>query len=170
MIRNLQSNTGKKKIITKIPYPKDTLAKTQRSDIIYLPGNIKYRIQSANSLTQPYFLFQSLLSLLSITIAPALTHLHLYWVYLYDFMVQAAVISSVQFSHSVVSDSLRPHGLQHARLPCSSLTPRAYSNSCPSSQWYHPTITFCFQSFPVSESFPMSQLFTSGGQVLVFQL
>ena len=79
--------------------------------------------------------------------------------------------SSVQFSLSVVSDSLRPHGWQHARLPCPSPTPRAYSNSCPSSQWCHPTISSsvvpfssCLQSFPASGSFQMSQLFTSGGQ------
>ena len=78
---------------------------------------------------------------------------------------------SVQFSHSVVSDPLWPHGLQHARLPCPSLTLRAYSNSCPSSQWCHPTISssvvcfsFCLQSFSASGSFQMSQFFASGGQ------
>ena len=77
--------------------------------------------------------------------------------------------SSVQFSHSVVFDSLWPHGLQHARLPCPSLSPRVCSNSCPSSQW--PTISSsvipfssCLQSFPASGSFPMSQFFPSGGQ------
>ena len=79
--------------------------------------------------------------------------------------------TSVQFSHSVVSNSLRPHGLQHSRLPCPSPTPRVYSNSCPSHQWCHPTISSsvihfssCLQSFPASGSFPMSQFFTSGGQ------
>ena len=79
--------------------------------------------------------------------------------------------SPVQFSHSVVSDSLWPHGLKHTRLPCTSPTPGAYSNSCPLSQWYHPTISSsvvpfssCLQSFPASGSFPMSQFFTSGGQ------
>ena len=73
---------------------------------------------------------------------------------------------SVQFSHSIMSDSLQPHGLQHAKLPCPSLTPRGYSNSCPSSQWCHPTISSsvssfpsCPQSFPASGSFPMSQFF-----------
>ena len=66
--------------------------------------------------------------------------------------------------------SLKPHGLQHTRLPCPSLSPGACSNSCPLSQWCHPTISFfvaafsCLQSFPASVSFPMSQLFTSGGQ------
>ena len=77
--------------------------------------------------------------------------------------------SLVQFIHSVVSDSLQPHGLQHTRLPCSSPTPRAYSNSCPLSQWCHPTSSFVthfsrLQSFPASGSFPTSQFFASGGQ------
>ena len=71
-----------------------------------------------------------------------------------------------KFSRSVVSDSLWPHGLQHARIPCPSPTPGACLNSCPSSWWRHPTIPFssCLQSFPASGSFPMSQLFTSGSQ------
>ena len=79
--------------------------------------------------------------------------------------------SSVQFSRSVVSDCLRSHGLQHARPPCLSLTPRVYSDSCLLSQWCHPTISSsivpfssCLQSFPASGSFPMSQFFASGGQ------
>ena len=78
---------------------------------------------------------------------------------------------SVQFSCSVVSDSLWPHGLQHARPPCPSPTPRACSHSCSSSQWCHPTISSSvipfstwLQSFPTSESFPVSQFFTSGGR------
>ena len=78
---------------------------------------------------------------------------------------------SVQFSHSVVSNSLWPHGLQYARPPCPSPTPRAYSNSCPLSRWCHPTISSSvvsfsshLQSFPASGSFQMSQLFASGGQ------
>ena len=74
------------------------------------------------------------------------------------------------FSHLVVSDSLWPQGLQHTRLPCPSQTPGACSDSCPLSQWCHPTISCfvipfsCLQSFPASGSFPMSQFFTSGGQ------
>ena len=79
--------------------------------------------------------------------------------------------SSVQFSCLVLSNSLRPHGLQHARPPCPSPTPEAYLNSCPLSQWCHLTISSSvvpfsshLQSFPASESFPMSQFFTSGGQ------
>ena len=85
--------------------------------------------------------------------------------------VKDSITFSVQFSCSVVSDSLWPHELQHSRLPNPSPTPRAYSNSCPSNWWCHPTISSFvvpfsshFQSFPASESFPMSQLFTSGGQ------
>ena len=76
-------------------------------------------------------------------------------------------VSSVQLSRSVVSDSWRPHGLQHARLPCPSPTPSAYSDSCPSRRWCHPTIlcqSLHFQSFPASGSFWMNQFFTSGGQ------
>ena len=79
--------------------------------------------------------------------------------------------SSVQFSRSVVSDSLQPHESQHARPPCPSPTPGVYSNSCPSSWWCHPAISSsvipfssCPQSFLASESFPVSQLFASGGQ------
>ena len=78
---------------------------------------------------------------------------------------------SVQFSHSVMSDTLRPHELQHARPPCPSPTPGVHLNSCPSSQWCHPAISSsvvpfysCLQSLPASESFPKSHLFTWGGQ------
>ena len=80
-------------------------------------------------------------------------------------------ISSVQFSRSIVSDSLWPHELQHARPPCPSPTPGVHSDSCPSSRWCHPAISpsvipfsSCPQSLPASESFPMSQLFAWGGQ------
>ena len=78
--------------------------------------------------------------------------------------------SSVQFSCSVMSYSLRPHGPQHARPPCPSPTPGVYPNSCPLSRWCHPTISSSvipfshLQSFPASGSFPMSQLFASGVQ------
>ena len=80
-------------------------------------------------------------------------------------------LCSVQFSLSVVSDSLWPHGLQHAKPPCPSPTPGVYSNFYLLSQWCHPTVpssvvpfSSCPQSFPASGSFPVSQLFTSGGQ------
>ena len=80
-------------------------------------------------------------------------------------------VSAVQYSPSVMSNSLQPHGLQCARLPCPSPTPRVYSNSCPLSQWCYPTISSSvdpfssrLQSFPASGSFAMSQFLPSGGQ------
>ena len=92
-------------------------------------------------------------------------------VYLTLNLVNATSLSSVQFSRSVVSDSLRPHESQHARPPCPSPTPRVHSNSCPLSRWCHPAISAsvvpfssCPQPLPASESFPVSQLFTWGGQ------
>ena len=79
--------------------------------------------------------------------------------------------SRLLLSRSVMSDSLQPRGMQHAKLPCPSPPPGAYSNSCPLSQWCHPTISIsvipfssCLQSFPALGSFLMSQLFASGGQ------
>ena len=82
-----------------------------------------------------------------------------------------SMFSSVQFSHSIVSDSLQPQGLQHTRLPCPSTTPGAYSNSCPLSQWCYSTtsssvvpFSSCLQSSPASRSFQLSQFFASGGQ------
>ena len=86
-------------------------------------------------------------------------------------IMASSPISSVQFSRSVVSDSLRPHESQHARPPCPSPTPGVHPNSCPSSRLCYPAISSsvvpfssCTQSLPTSESFPMSQLFTGGGQ------
>ena len=85
--------------------------------------------------------------------------------------------SSVQFSCSLVSDFLWPHRLQHTRLPCPLPTPGACSNSCPSSQWYHPPISFsvipfssCLQSFPASGSLSMSQFLHQLAKVLELQL
>ena len=81
-------------------------------------------------------------------------------------------LSSIQFSCSVVSDSLRPHELQHARPPCPSPTPGVHTNSCPSSRWCHPAtsssvvpFSSCPQSFPASGSFPKNWPFSSGGQM-----
>ena len=80
-------------------------------------------------------------------------------------------LKTLHFSRSVMSDSLRPHELQHARPPCPLPTPGVYPDSCPLSRWCHPTIlssvvpfSSCLQSFPASGSFQMSQFFTSGGQ------
>ena len=84
-------------------------------------------------------------------------------------LVKMIILCSVQFSHSVVSNCLRPHGLQHTRPPCPSPPPRVYSHSCSSCRWCHPTISSsvvpfssCSQSFPASGFFPISQFFTSG--------
>jgi len=99
-----------------------------------------------------------------------LLSLCLAWGKRYIFVNLSSLLCSSQFSLSVMSDSLQPHGLHHTRLSCPSLTPRACSNSCPLSQWCHPTISSSvipfsrLQSFPASGSFPISQFFTSGGQ------
>ena len=116
---------------------------------------------------------------------PDLTQNHAHWIgdaiqpshSLSPFLLPPSVfpsISSVQFSCSVMSDSLQRHESQQARPPCPSQTPGVYSNSCPLSQWWHPTISssvapFCsyLQSFPASGSFPMSQFFASGGRSIV---
>ena len=102
--------------------------------------------------------------------------LHIRWPKYWSFNLTLKK-GSVQFSCSVISDSLQPHGLQHARIPCPSPFPGVYSNSCPLSQWCHPTISSSvvpfsslLQSFPASESFPRSQFFASGAKVLKFQL
>ena len=95
---------------------------------------------------------------------------HRIWIYDYQ-RWETWQFSSVQFSHSIMFDSLRPHRLQYSRLPCPSSNPGAYTSSCPSSQWCHATISSSIipfsshlQSFPASGSFPMSQLSSSGGQ------
>ena len=91
-------------------------------------------------------------------------------IYISDIYIRDLCLYSVQFSCSVVSDSLRPHELQHARPPCPSSTPRVYSNSSPLSRWCHPAISSSvpffshLQSFPASGSFQKSQFFASGGQ------
>ena len=92
-------------------------------------------------------------------------------------MLLCYLFGSVQFSHSVVSDFLWPHELQHTRPPRPSPTPGVHSDSCPSSQWCHPAISSsvvpfssCPQSLPASESFPMSQLFAWGGQCFSFSI
>ena len=94
-----------------------------------------------------------------------------FFLFFFFFFELFLTFSSVQFSRSVVSDSLRPHELQHARPPCPSPIPGVYSNSCPSSRWCLPAISSfvvpfssCPQSLPASGSFPMSQLFAWGGQ------
>ena len=94
-----------------------------------------------------------------------------HWLFTVSVVHLSVQCSSVQFSHSVMSDSLRPHESQHAKPPCPSQTPGVHSDSRPSSQWCHPAISSsvvhfssCPQPLPTSESFPMSQLFAWGGQ------
>ena len=96
---------------------------------------------------------------------------HLWILFLFHLFCYLLEVYSVQFSHSAVSNSLRSHEPQHARPPCLSPTPRVHPNPCPLSWWSHPTIlssvvpfSSCPQSFPASGSFPVSQLFASGGQ------
>jgi len=109
---------------------------------------------------------------------PFLISSFIYWLFrsvlfsLHEFVV-LIYFFPVQFSLSVVSNSLKPHGLQHIRLPCQSPTPGAFSNPCPSSQWCYPTISSSvvhfssfLQSFPASGSFQMGQFFISGSQII----
>ena len=93
------------------------------------------------------------------------------YLYTYIWVCVCVCVCMFQFSRSVVSDSLWPHEPQHTRSPCPSPITRDYSNSCPLSQWCHPTISSsvvpfssCLQSFPASGSFQMSRLSASGGQ------
>ena len=110
------------------------------------------------------FIFWSLFYFLSDLIS-------LFLLTLFFFPNSLKMVDSVQFSHSVMSNSLQPHESQHTRPPCPSPTPEVHSNSRESSQWCHPAISSsviplssCPQSLPESESFPMSQLFAWGGQ------
>ena len=95
-----------------------------------------------------------------------------FYAHMFQFLLDInLVVNTILQSGSVMSNSLWPHGLQHARLPCPSPSPGAYSNSCPSHWWCHPTISSSVvpftshpQSFPASGSFPLCRFFTSGGQ------
>ena len=129
------------------------------------------------SWSNPFF------NLSALRLLPLLLLMILHWFPLYRSLClylgkkQTAYFMLLLLSCSVVSDSLQPNGLQHTRPPCPSPTPQVYPKPCPLSQWCHPTISSSVvpfsswpQSFPASGSFQMSQLFTSGGKVLVFQL
>ena len=126
-----------------------------------------------HSILYNLWLFHSFVNLLHFFLSLHVAYkLHgLIWSLHISSRTRSACLQSVQFSRSVVSDSLRPHESQHARPPCPSPTPRVHSNSRPSNRWCHPAISSsvvpfssCPQSLPASGSFPMSQLFTSGGQ------
>ena len=112
-----------------------------------------------------------MLNFLALTFSDSFTAWNFGYSYLLFYILFRNQFSSVQFSRSVMSDSLWPHGLQHTSLPCPSPTPGVYSNSCPLSWWCHPTISSSvipfsshLQSFPASGSFPVSWFFTSSGQ------
>ena len=126
--------------------------------LVFCLSNIKLKTKLT---VQKYCILSAILSIF----------LQSVWITILKLFHLCIQLSSVQFSRSVVSNSLRPHDSQHARPPCPSPTPGVHSDSCPLSQWCHPAISSsvvplssCPQSFPASGSFPMSQLFTSGGQ------
>ena len=127
--------------------------------LCFLYNTPNHHVSSGHRTGKGQFSFQSQRKVMPKN-APTTTQLHSSY----------TLVSSVQFNCSVVSDSLQPHESQHARPPCTS-SPRVHSNSHPSSQWCHPAISSsvipfssCPQSLPASESFPMSQHFTWGGQ------
>ena len=136
--------------------------------IYFTYGNVSFHVTLAIHLTLSSHLSMSI-SLFYMSVSPLLP---CKWVLQYhSSRIGTCAFSSVQYSRSVMSNSLWPHELQHARPACPSPTPRVYSNPCPSSQWCHPTISSfvvplssCPQSLSASGSFPMSQLFTWGGQ------
>ena len=128
-----------------------------------------------NQRTKSYTIFPTLLSVHQIELKKNNFKECTHWTIKFEvkqlLTFKTSQILSVQFSHSVVSDFLWPHELQHARPPCPSPTPGVHPNPCPLSRWSHPTISSsvipfssCSQSFPASGSFQMSQLFASGGQ------
>ena len=139
-------------------------------------------ISACFSPSLPFVLFSPSLSisaLISLSLCLALPNLSLFCLLslcplplLFSLLCTlVSLLITTQSVSSVVSSSLRPHGLQHTRFPCPSPTPEACSNSCPWNRWCHPTITCfdipfssCLQSFPISGSFPMSQFIASGGQ------
>ena len=129
-----------------------------RRESVSLPFHLPWLVVFLHPQSQRYSSFRSHFHSAFVVILPSLTLI--LW-----------PLSSVQFSSSVMSNSLQPHGLKHARPPCPSPTPGVYSNKCLLSQWCHPTISSsvipfssCLQSFSASESIPLSQFFTSGGQ------
>ena len=130
--------------------------------------NCLYRFFQNFCICDFYYYFE----LLNLNLFPNVeSHLSIIWKAFFTTIWPQITLNFLQFSRSVVSDSLRPHESQHARPPCPSPTPGVHSDSCPSSQWCHPAISSsvvpfssCPQSLPAPGSFPMSQLFAWGGQ------
>ena len=146
----------------KLPREKVTSMSDKHKDSCWIADNLTEDLICNSSLLGGHNIF----CFLSCIILPIIIYL-----------ILSSSISWVQFSRSVVSYSLRPHESQHTRPPCPSPSPGVHANSHPSSRWCHLAISSsvipfssCPQSLPASESFPMSQLFTWGGQVLEFQL
>ena len=151
------------------------MAPFHRSGIIWLERERKWNLPRSHTVSRWDGRSHVLLGVLDWDFPLCLWHTCLpigkqIWTRVY-FFFDENVKGSLLFSCSVTSDSLRPHGLKHARLPCPSPTPRACSNVCPLGQWCHPTISssvvsfsFCIQSFPASRSFLMNHLFASGSQ------
>ena len=134
------------------------------------PQTVTYSSLNFNHTLHSSFTLQLQMALL-LALSPSLIQTLSFWLWIWTSMTLCLGHCSVQFSHSVMSDSLWPHGLQHTRPPCPLPTPGVYPNSCPFTRWGHPTrsssvVPFFshLQSFPVSRSFQMSQLFTSDGQ------
>ena len=157
----------------------------QRSLVGYSPWGRKSCTQLTNTFTFTVLQserYQSILETMKSSIWDSWLRVNCLWLLLLsniystcsevkEFTDVGSISTSVQFSRSVISNSLRPHGLQHTRLPCPSPAPGTYLNSCPSSQWCHPTISSSvvsfsshLQSFPAPWSFPMSKFVISGGQ------
>ena len=159
-----------------LPATKYSWSKPREDNLLYLrsqhlswPDNLKQRSRESFHITWPWNASWSLPLVLRGRNSP----LFQYWgdVSLWPSWKKKLLYCSVQFSRSVMSDSLQPHESQQARPPCPSPTPGVHPNSCPSSQWCHPAISSfvvpfssCPLSLSASESFPVSQLFTWGGQ------
>ena len=150
------------------------------NDLVVFPSHFNLSLNLAirstwsepvSSLSCFCWLYRAFLSLAAKNIINQISVLTIWW------CPRVVQFSSIQFSRSVMSDSLPPHELQHTRPPCPSPTPGVHSDSRPSDPWSHLAVSSsvvpfssCPQPLPASESFPMSQLFTWGGQVLEFQL
>ena len=149
-------------------------SKTLKERSKFVVAALSSKISSSLFCRFPQVSSSKIKSLPLTTLSPSPLHLEYSWAHDSPFVsvswMGSGVLCSVQFNCSVASNSLWLHGLKHARLPSPSSSPGTYSNSCPSSRWWHPTVSSsvipfcsCLQSFPASGSFPMGQFFASGG-------